>query len=76
MLPISEAVAVSAPNTFAPLSQTPVPNPVTLVVNGRPFFNVGSPPDFSVSGKAITWLNTLFGVSPGDDVVAVYYYFT
>ena len=33
-----------------------------------------SPPDFSVSGNAITWLSTEYSVSPGDDVVAIYYY--
>ena len=47
---------------------------ITLMVNGRGFFNVGSPPDFSVSGNAITWLSTIYSVSPGDDVVAIYFY--
>jgi hypothetical protein len=74
LTPISEAVPVVDMNVFAPLSQTPVPNPITLVVNGRGFFNVGSPPDFSVSGNAITWLSAAYSVSPGDDVVAIYYY--
>lgn len=74
MFPISEAVSVAGVNSLGSLSHTPVPNPITVVVNGRGFFNVGSPPDFSVSGNAITWLSTDYSVSPGDDVVAIYYY--
>jgi hypothetical protein len=74
LLPFSEPVAVPSVNALAPLSQTPWPNPITLMVNGRGFFNVGAPPDFSVSGNAITWLSTEYSVSPGDDVVAIYYY--
>ena len=73
-VPISEAVTVTGTNTFSLLSQTPISNPITLMVNGRGFFTVGSPPDFSVSGRAITWLSSLFSVSPGDDVVALYFY--
>ena len=74
MLPISEAVTVNSVNALAPLSQTPASNAVTLSVNGRGFFNVGSPPDFSVSGNVITWLSTTYSVSPSDDVVASYFY--
>ena len=76
MLPISEAVAVSGMNALAPLSHIPAPlaTSVTLMVNGRGFFNVGSLPDFSLSGAAITWLSTIYSVSPGDDVVASYFY--
>jgi hypothetical protein len=74
LLPFSEPLSVTSVNLLAPLSQTPWPNPITLMVNGRGFNNVGSPPDFSVSGNAITWLSTEYSVSPGDDVVAIYYY--
>ena len=74
MTPISEAVSVIGVNALGSLTHTPVPNPITLMVNGRGFFNVGSPPDFSVSGSAITWLSADYSVSPGDDVVALYYY--
>lgn len=76
MLPILEPVVVIGMNILAPLSQTPAAdtNSVTLMVNGRGFFNVGSPPDFSVSGNAITWLSTTYSVSPGDNVVASYFY--
>jgi hypothetical protein len=76
MLPISEAIAVTGVNALAPLSQTPTPlaSAVTLMVNGRGFFNVASPPDFSVSGNTITWLSSTYSVSPGDDVVASYFY--
>jgi hypothetical protein len=74
MTPISEVVSVTDVNMLGSLTHTPIPNPITLVVNGRGFFNVGSPPDFSVSGNAITWLSTVYSVSPGDDVVASYFY--
>ena len=72
-----EPVSVTSVNALAPLSQTPWPNPtapITLMVNGRGFSTPRSPPDFSVSGSAITWLSTEYSVSPGDDVVAIYYY--
>ena len=76
MTPISEAISVTGVNALAPLSQTPAgqASSVMLSVNGRGFFNVGSPPDFSVSGNAITWLSSEYSVSPGDDVVASYFY--
>lgn len=72
--PVIEAVVVTGVNALAPLAHVPLPNPVTLMVNGRGFFPVGSPPDFSVSGNIITWLSTIYAVSPSDDVVALYYY--
>ena len=75
MLPISEAVPVIGVNALGHLSQTPASNAVTLSVNGRSFFNVGSSADFSVSGNAITWLSSIYSVAPGDDVVASYFYF-
>jgi hypothetical protein len=77
LLPFSEPVSVTSVNALASLSHTPWPSPtapITLMVNGRGFFNTASPPDFSVSGSAITWLSTTYSVSPGDDVVAIYYY--
>ena len=76
MLPISEAIAVNGVNMLAPLSQIPavLSSGVELTINGRGFFNVAAPPDFSVSGSAITWLSTEYSVSPGDAVVASYFY--
>ena len=77
LLPFSEPLSVTSVNGLASLSQTPWPNPtvpITLMVNGRGFFNTAAPPDFSVSGNAITWLSMEYSVSPGDDVVAIYYY--
>jgi hypothetical protein len=73
-VPISQAVTVTGVNTFAPLAHAPLPNPITLMVNGRGFFSVGTPPDFSVSGNTITWLSAIYSVSPGDKVVALYFY--
>ena len=74
LLPISEALAVTGANALAPLSQTPYPGSFTILVNGRGFSSAGSPPDFSVSGTALTWLSTEYSVSPGDDVIAIYFY--
>ena len=74
VIPVSEAVTVTGTNAFAPLLHVPLPNPITLMVNGRGFFPVGSPPDFSVSGNVITWLNTIYSVSPIDEVIALYFY--
>lgn len=77
LLPFSEPVSVTNVNALAPLSQTPWPSPtspITLMVNGRGFLNTASPPDFSVSGNVINWLSTEYSVSPGDDVVAIYFY--
>jgi hypothetical protein len=74
LIPMSEPVTVTALNTFAPLSQTPFPGPITLTVNGRSFFSVGPDAAFSVNGQQLTWISETFSVNPGDEVVAVYYY--
>jgi hypothetical protein len=75
LVPVSEAVVVSAVNEFAPLANIPAPTrPIAIIVNGRGFFPVGSPPSFSVEDNVVTWLSTIYSVSPGDDVVANYYY--
>ena len=74
MLPFSEAVSVPNVNVLAPLSQTPCYQSVHAHGQRARLFQRGSPPDFSVSGNAITWLSTEYSVSPGDDVVAIYYY--
>ena len=53
LLPFSEPVSVTSVNALSPLSQTPWPSPnvpITLMVNGRGFFNTAAPPDFSVAG--------------------------
>lgn len=72
--PLTEAVAVTALNEFAPLSHTPVADSVTLYVNGRAFFSVGNAAAFTVSGNQITWTSTVFSVTTGDDAVAEYSY--
>ena len=74
MIPFSEPLALTDVNTFGPLTHVPAADPVTITVNGHSFFNIGTPPDFSVSGVAITWLSTTYSVSPSDEVVANYYY--
>jgi len=71
---IAEPVTVTAPNTFALLSNTPTDAGATMevVVNGRVFSGCASPAPFYVVGKQITWTSTLYGVVPGDDVIARY----
>jgi hypothetical protein len=67
-----EQVAVLSQNTLANLLNFPDQQLLQLYVNGRPFFPVGSAPDFSVSGQTITWLNTIYGIDTGATVIAVY----
>jgi hypothetical protein len=74
MIPFSEPLALSDINTFGDLTHTPAADPVSIIVNGHGFFNVGTPADFSVSGVKITWLSTTYAVAPSDEVVAIYYY--
>lgn len=69
-----EALTISVINTIPALSETYSGNMFLLIVNGMTFVPVGSPAPFSVSGKTITWTSTVWAVSPGDTVVAVYSY--
>ena len=71
---IAEPVAVTAPNTFALLSNTPADsgNTMEVIVNGRVFSGCATPAPFYVSGKQIVWSSTLYGVVPGDEVIARY----
>ena len=47
LLPFSEPLSVTGAECVgAAVASTPWPNPITLMVNGRGFFNVGSPPGF------------------------------
>jgi hypothetical protein len=71
-VPTMEQVAITALNALAPLSKVADGNFIELFVDGRPFFPVGTTPDFSVSGKVVTWLNTIFSLIPGSTVIAVY----
>lgn len=75
LTPTSEAVVVTDVNTFAPLANVPVENPITMIINGRGFFPIGPDPAFTVSGNIITWVSTLFSVSPDDEVIVTYYYY-
>jgi hypothetical protein len=67
-----EQVAVTAVNTFAPLSNSASPTLCILFVDGRPFFPVGTSPDFIVLGSSITWNNATFSVTTGSRVIAFY----
>lgn len=68
----SELLPISIVNIIPPLSQRPDGQMTILYVNGRAFSDVSGA--FSVSGNAITWASTIWGVSPGNEVVACYTY--
>ena len=71
---ISEQLTVTAPNTFSLLSNTPVDtgNTMIVAVNGRVFSGCAVPPPFYASGRNLIWSSTLYGVVPGDEVIARY----
>ena len=71
---ISEQLTVTAPNTFSPLSNAPIDtgNTMIVAVNGRVFSGCAVPPPFYASGKTLVWASTLYGVVPGDEVIARY----
>ena len=69
-----EALTVTAPNTLSALTYPPDGGSIMLVNNGRTFMPVGTPPPFSVSGQTITWLSTIYGLAPGDEVNVAYTY--
>jgi hypothetical protein len=69
---IMEPVTVITTNTFGSLSKIPNMVYFVLYVDGRPFFPIGSSPDFSVSINHITWLNTIYNVFSTSTVIAVY----
>ena len=67
-----EQLPVLSLNQIGNFSHTPNMELCTLTVDGRPFFPVGSPPDFSVSGSSITWLSSIYSVDPSSTVIAQY----
>ena len=69
-----EALTVTAPNTLSLLTHAPDGGSILLVVNGRTFMPVGAPPPFLVGGQTITWLSTIYGLAPGDEVNVSYTY--
>lgn len=70
-----DALTITVANTFPALSHTYNNSGLfQLIVNGQVFVPAGASPAFSVSGTTITWLSTVFGVNPGDNVFAMYSY--
>jgi hypothetical protein len=67
-----EMVEVTLPNTLAHLTNTPDGAFIMLVLNGRTFLPLGTSPPFSVAGQVITWLSTVWGLAPGDEVNVAY----
>jgi hypothetical protein len=69
-----ETLTVTRPNTLSLLSHIPDLDFFMLTINGQVFQPVGTPPPFTVSGQVIAWASSVFGVNPGDVVVASYSY--
>lgn len=69
-----EQLTITTLNTIPQLAQNYSGEVFILVVNGYSFVLTGASPSFSVSGKNVTWLSTVWSINPGDDVVAVYSY--
>ena len=69
-----EALTITVANTLPALSQTYSGNLFLLIVNGMTFVPAGASPPFSVTGTAVTWLSSTWGINPGDSVFAVYSY--
>jgi hypothetical protein len=71
---IAEQVTVTGPNALAALTYAPLDSLSTMevLVNGRAFAGCASPPAFTVTDAQITWISTLFGIVPGDEVIARY----
>jgi hypothetical protein len=69
-----EALTVTAVNTLSSLTHVPIGDFIELVVNGQTFLPVGTSPPFELSGKSITWLNTIYSLNPGDNVAVAYTY--
>jgi hypothetical protein len=67
-----DVLTIDTLNTFPLLSETPVGDAFTLYVDGRPFFLGVASPAFSLSGKQITWVSSIYSVYPGAEVVAQY----
>ena len=77
LAPYSEPVSVTDINTLSPLSQTPWPVRPLPSCSWLTAAGSSIPRRCRISGfqgRAITWLSTVYSVSPGDEVVAVYYY--
>ena len=67
-----EALSIVTINVLPDLARTPDGSILILFVDGRPFFAIGPSPGFTVLGKALTWISTLYSVPPGAEVIAVY----
>lgn len=72
--PSEEAIAVTATNTLAALSFTPLASSLVLIVNGKTEHCLDSPAPFTFSGTSITWsaANAGYALATTDKVVAVY----
>ena len=70
-----EQLTIATLNTFPLLTYAPIVGGfIVVTVNGRPFMPLGSSPPFSVSGKQITWLSTIYSVVPASEVNVTYEY--
>ena len=68
----SELLAITTQDVIPTLTAQPDGQMTFLFLNGLAFSAVAG--DFTVSGRTITWTNTIYSVNPGDEVVACYTY--
>lgn len=64
-----DTLTITVENTLPDLTKTPAASVNLFVNNERQFEGV----DFTRAGKALTWVETAFNVSVGDEVIAEYF---
>lgn len=67
-----EALPVLAVNTLPTLSYVADNNIMVLFVNGQAFFPIGPQAAFTVNSQTITWTSTIYSLTPGAAVIALY----
>jgi hypothetical protein len=69
-----ELMTVTGTNQINNFQYAPNGELTIIVIDGKMFFPIGSDPDFSVSGNAITWLNEEYSLLPTSNVISIYSY--
>ena len=70
----TQPLTVLGPDTLSALAFVPDGAMTIIYVNGRAFSDDAVPPSFTVSGRTVTWVDPIYSISVGDDVVASYTY--
>lgn len=71
-----ELKTIAAQNVIPALAATPNGVIFLMIVNGQTFTLVDAPPSFTVSGTVVTWVDPIYALNPGDEVIAIYSYGT